>query len=237
MLARDMKSTSKSRSQESVCGLLADLHLHQKINAPLADLKVSADQRRELVDATQLCNLIKIGDQLPRFRLTEVDGGQMITLDALAARGAAVIIFFRFAESASCNIALAYYQRRLYPSLKKIGASLVAISPQRPDKLAGIKRRLRLEFPVASDLGNELARKLGLLCSYNEASRSAALAKGIDIGAMAGTQILELPMPAVIVIDHTRTVRFADVSPDWMIRTEAEPILEALQLLVFDPVL
>lgn len=44
-------------------------------------------------------------------------------------------------------------------------------------------------------------------------------------------------MPAVIVIDHTRTVRFVDVSPDWMVRTEAESILNTVRLLTFDPVL
>jgi hypothetical protein len=39
-------------------------------------------------------------------------------------------------------------------------------------------------------------------------------------------------MPTVIVIDQKRVVRFADVHPDWLLRTEAEPILEAVSALV-----
>jgi hypothetical protein len=38
-------------------------------------------------------------------------------------------------------------------------------------------------------------------------------------------------MPAAIVIDQGAVVRFAEVSPDWMVRAEAEPILEAVGAL------
>jgi hypothetical protein len=36
-------------------------------------------------------------------------------------------------------------------------------------------------------------------------------------------------MPAAIVIDQNRTVRFAQVSPDWLVRAEAEDILAAVR--------
>jgi peroxiredoxin len=39
----------------------------------------------------------------------------------------------------------------------------------------------------------------------------------------------ELPQPAVIIVDQDRVVRFVDVSPDWLRRTEAPEILEALR--------
>ena len=32
-------------------------------------------------------------------------------------------------------------------------------------------------------------------------------------------------MPTVIVIDRHRIVRFVDVSPDWLVRTEAPEVL------------
>jgi hypothetical protein len=35
-------------------------------------------------------------------------------------------------------------------------------------------------------------------------------------------------MPALVVVDAGRVVRFADVSPDWMVRTEAGVVLEAV---------
>ena len=38
-------------------------------------------------------------------------------------------------------------------------------------------------------------------------------------------------MPAVIVIDQEHSVRFADVSPDWLVRTEAAPVIAAVEAL------
>ncbi len=51
--------------------------------------------------------------------------------------------------------------------------------------------------------------------------------KGRPIGEVTGTATWELPMPAAIVIDKQRVVQFAEVSPDWLVRTEAEPLIAA----------
>jgi peroxiredoxin len=105
----------------------------------------------------------------------------------------------------------------------------VALSPQVPSKLVAIKRRHSLEFAVASDLGNTLGRQLGILYTFDEASQKLALAGGRPtIGEVTGTGTWELPMPTVVVVDRNRVVRFADVHPDWLLRTEAEPILAAV---------
>ncbi len=65
--------------------------------------------------------------------------------------------------------------------------------------------------------------------SDNEAANAAAKAKGSFIGDTTGLGTWELPQPAVVVIGHDRVVRFAEVSPDWLLRTEAEPVLEAVR--------
>jgi peroxiredoxin len=58
------------------------------------------------------------------------------------------------------------------------------------------------------------------------------LSKGVDMGQVTGTGAWELPMPTVVLVDRDRTVRFADVSPDWLVRTEAETILASVRKLV-----
>jgi hypothetical protein len=63
------------------------------------------------------------------------------------------------------------------------------------------------------------------LYTANEASRAAAEAGGVNLSDVVGTGTWELPQPAAIVIGQDRVVHFADVSPDWLVRTEAEPIL------------
>jgi hypothetical protein len=41
--------------------------------------------------------------------------------------------------------------------------------------------------------------------------------------------------PAVVVVGQDRVVRFADVHPDWLVRTEAGAVLEAVRPLVAVP--
>ncbi len=96
------------------------------------------------------------------------------------------------------------------------------LSPQVAEKLAEIKRKHDLAFLVAADRDNRLGRRFGILYSYDEASRRSSLESGAPIGEVAGTGAWELPMPSVIVLDRSGTVRFADVSPDWLVRTEPE---------------
>jgi peroxiredoxin len=217
-----------SENSESLRKLLGDLHAHRVATMDPAILQVNIDQRQTLVDTADRSRFVKAGDLLAPFTLDEV-GGTPLTLDALTAHGPAVLIFFRFAGCPACNITLPFYQRQLYPDLRALGARLVAVSPQVPERLVEIKTRHALEFEVATDRGNALARRLGVLYTFDEASKQLSLSKGPGIGDVTGTGTWELPMPTVVVIGRDRVVRFADVSPDWLVRTEATAILQAVR--------
>jgi peroxiredoxin len=131
-----------------------------------------------------------------------------------------VLIFFRFEGCPACNAALPGYQLTLAPGLADLGAHLIAVSAQVPDRLVAIKRRHDLGFAVAADPGHALIEAFGI---------------GFDSPGAAdllGTEKSVFPYPGVVVVDRDRVVRFADVSPDWMIRTDAEPILEAVRVAV-----
>lgn len=216
--------------EDSVNQLLQNLHAERVATWRPEDLQVNIDQRRRLVDGVDTNAFVKVGDVLETFSVPTVDGS-IVELDQLLAGGPVVVIFFRFAGCPACNIALPYYQRRLYPALRELGATLLALSPQIPDKLLAIKERHHLEFLIASDLHNELGARFGILYEYDEPSKAAALARGNPIGEVTGTGTWELPMPTAIVIDGNRVARFVDVSPDWLVRTEAERLIEAVRAL------
>jgi len=216
---------------ESLNQLLADLHAERLATWEPAALQVNIEQRQRLVDEARVDDFVKAGDTLEPFTLLKVEGGSL-SRDELLANGPAVLIFFRFAGCPACNIALPYYQRQLYPRLHALGVPLVAVSPQVPAKLVEIKTRHNLDLQVASDPDNRLGRRLGILYSFDEASRKAALAKGKSIGETTGTGTWELPQPTVVVIAKDGTVAFAEVSPDWLVRTEAEPVLRAVEQLL-----
>jgi peroxiredoxin len=195
-------------------------------------LEININQRRTLVETAKYSGFVKVGDKVDPFVLGDVGGGE-VTLDDLLRHGPAVLIFFRFATCPACNLALPYYDRTLWPDVRRLGASLTAVSPQVPERLGEIKTKHGLGFRVASDSGNALGRRFGILYTFDEASQASSRASGSWIGETTGTGTWELPMPAVLVIDQDRIVRFADVSPDWLVRTEAAPVLEALRELSF----
>jgi peroxiredoxin len=221
-----MNRTAVSAEAPSVCGLLADLHAHRVATMSPAELQVNIDQRRELEETADRSRFIKTGDIVERFSLPEVHGGT-VDLDRLLLSGPVVLMFFRYESCPACNIALPHYQKVLYPALYDLGVTLVAISPQVPDKLVAIKDRLGLAT-VASDVDNSLARRFGITFTSNAASRKLAMSKGSDLGLTLGTGKWELPMPAVVVIDGDHVVRFADIHPDWMVRTEADVVIDAV---------
>lgn len=213
---------------------LADLHAERVRTWDPAALKINIDQRRTLVEEADPSTWIQVGERLEPFTLLDVEGGEL-RLETLIQRGPAVLVFFRFAGCPACNIALPYYEERLAAGLRDLGATLVAVSPQIPERLVEIRTRHDLSFKVASDPGNALGRRLGILYTADEASQAAQRAKGGFIGETTGTGTWELPQPAVVVIDHERVVRFVDVSPDWLVRTEAETVLEAVRDITLVP--
>ncbi len=208
---------------------LADLHAERVRTWEPAKLQPNIDQRRRLVEQAEPDRWVKVGDRLESFILQEVDG-ETLTLESLVADGPAVLVFFRFAGCPACNIALPYYQERLATGLNALGARLVAVSPQISERLAEIKRRHNLDFEVASD-ANELGRRFGILYEPDEASKAVSKANGAFIGDTTGLGTWELPQPTVVVIGQDKIVRFVEVSPDWLVRTEAAPILEAVRQL------
>ncbi len=218
----------------SVCQLLADLHAYRQRTMAPADLQVNIDQRRLLEDTADRAAFVKAGDPVPPFSLPEVLGGT-IGLDRQLADGPVVLVFFRYEGCPACNIALRHYQLELYPALAGLGAALVAVSPQVPGRLAAIKNRYGFGFPVVSDTGNGLARRFGITFTSSAASQAHARAGGVNLGEVLGTGQWELPMPTIVVIGQDRVVRFADVHPDWLVRTEAQAVIDAVRPLVAVP--
>ena len=143
-----------------------------------------------------------------------------MSLTELVADGPAVLVFYRGGWCPFCNLALHHYQSELVPQLKRYNATLAAISPQTPDESLSTAEKHALQYPVLSDAGARVARRLGIAFQPAADVLEAQRALGIDIrdGNAEGTT--ELPMPTVLVVDHDRVVRFADVQPDYTSRTE-----------------
>jgi peroxiredoxin len=165
----------------------------------------------------------EVGDKIEDFTLPGADGAS-VSLGQLVAEGPAVLVFYRGQWCPYCNLTLRTYQQELVPELTARNATLAAISPQKPDGPLP-----DLEFPVLSDAGSTVARGLGLSYPVSAPVREAMQTLGTDLEKVNGTW--ELVHPAVLVVDRDRVLRFVDVHPDFVTRTEPADILEALKSL------
>jgi peroxiredoxin len=170
------------------------------------------------------------GTVLPDAELLDVHGAAT-TLYAAAGDGTSVLVFYRGAWCPYCNIALSAYQDQLLPQLTERGIRLVAVSPQKPDGSLTIRQKHSLAFTVVSDPGNIIAGRLGILTRPSEEARAAQLQLGLDLTSVNADGTVILPMPATVILDATRTVRWIDVHPDYSTRTEPRQVIGALDHL------
>jgi peroxiredoxin len=209
---------------ESLTAKFDALHAERQRTWDAGKLRHNVATRRALVESFDPHTIVKVGDTVAPFALALSDGTPT-DLGTLTAHGPVALLFFRFAGCPACNIALPHYDQALRPELEAAGIRLVGISPHLPERgLDEIRARHRLGFDIAVDRGNALGRRFGLtfvpfdnpVVPENDSSW---------IGALTGTGSWELPQPAIVIIDQDFIVRFVDVSPDWLQRTEAETVL------------
>jgi peroxiredoxin len=170
---------------------------------------------------------VKAGDRLEPFTLDDA-AGTAVSLGQLINDGPAVIVFYRGGWCPYCNLALRTYQRELLPELDAFRARLVAISPQTPDQSLSTAEKAELAFTVLSDPGSRVARGIGIAFQQAGEVLAAQRQLGLDLAQVNAEGSTQLPRPTVLIVDQNRTVRFADVQPDYTARTEVADILAAL---------
>ena len=121
--------------------------------------------------------------------------------------------------------------QKILPQITALGAALVAISPQTPDRSQATLLKNFLEYEVLSDLGNKVARQFGLVYPLAEEMRAIYQGFGVHLPEYNGDESWELPLPGTFVIDQEATVRHAFVDADYTNRLEPAAILDSLREL------
>ena len=169
------------------------------------------------------------GDLAPEFTLPNARGEE-IRLTDLLSRGPVVVNIYRGGWCPYCNLELRALKEKL-PKIEALGASLVAIAPEKPDKAAETTVRHDLEFEVLSDLGNQVSRQFGLVFTLPESIRAIYASFGTDLPAYNGDERFELPLPATYVIRPDGQIAYAFVDADYTRRMEPAEIIEVLRAL------
>jgi peroxiredoxin len=122
--------------------------------------------------------------------------------------------------------------QRVLPEIVALGASLVAISPQRPEHNRELIRQRSLTLEILSDAGNEVAARFGLRFALPEYLQAVYRSFPLDLESFNGDASWTLPMPGRFVIDQAGVVRDAESDPDYTRRAEPSDTLAALRRML-----
>lgn len=169
----------------------------------------------------------QVGDKAPLFSLKNASG-QTVKLDDALKKGPVILTWYRGGWCPYCNITLAALQKEL-PAIQKAGASLIALSPELPDKTLTTKEKNNLKFEVLTDLNHQVAKEYQLLFTLTpevEKLYGDFFNLSKYNGDQAGTN--SLPLAATYIIGKDRTILWAFLHHDYHMRAEPKEIVQFL---------
>lgn len=207
-----------------------EMHQNSAGRLPAEVAAKFAQDQADLAAAGTPAGAATPGTAMPDGDLLDAHG-KPTTLATSTAGQPAVVVFYRGAWCPYCNLALRAYEQELVPELKARGATLVALSPQKPDGSLTTQETNALSFAVLSDHGNQIAAKLGILMPTNEETLKTQRSLGLDVAEVNSDGEATLPMPTTLVVDADGVIRWIDVHPNYATRSEVSDILAALDQL------
>ena len=195
-------------------------------NVPPSVIEIMHRATAELKATGQAGRAKTVGDKAPSFNLKDPEGNDVSSSEFLA-KGPLIVRFYRGVWCPYCNLELQALQAAL-PEFKKLGASLVAISPQTAPNSRKSTRQNNLTFPILSDTKGEVGAAFGL--KFNLPDYLVALYKSLknDLPSFNDDPAWTLPMPARYVIGQDGTILYAEVNPDYTRRPEPEDMLPSI---------
>jgi peroxiredoxin len=170
---------------------------------------------------------LKVGNRAPAIALKNAKG-TTVDVGALLKKGPVVVTFYRGGWCPYCNLELKAYQEIL-PQIAAAGASLVAISPEKPDDTLSTAEKNALTFEVLSDVGQKVGQAFGLVYQFTEELKSAYRGFNLDIPARNGTpDEWALPVSATYVIDRNGLIVYAYSGVDYRDRADPRDVLAVL---------
>jgi peroxiredoxin len=198
---------------------------------PPADCKTLRDAVERLRMLQIVEQGLQAGDLLPEFALPDTDG-RIVSSETLLAEWPLAVVFVRGPWCPYCTLALEALEE-VRPSIERLGAGLVVISPMPADDLrrAAVERELRLL--LLSDAGAHYAKTCGVQYEMTEAHIDLYRRLGWDIERFNAGSGWELPVPASYVADRDGVIGFAFADADWSYRAEPAAMVAAVERLAY----
>ena len=170
---------------------------------------------------------LKPGAVAPDFMLPD-SRGRLVCLHSLLTQGPVVLVFYRGGWCPYCNLHFRGFQRAQL-ELKKLGAQIVAVSPQLPDNSLSTQEKDQLTFPVLSDVGNKVAGRFGIVLPLSKQLQELYRQFGHPLDLFNGPDgAQQLPVPATFLIDRKSTIQMAHVDVDYTRRLDPDDVIAKL---------
>jgi len=167
-----------------------------------------------------------IGSKAPDFKAKD-QYGQVIRLKDVLKKGKVVLVFYRGQWCPYCNKEL----KRLEDSLQLIkdkGATLIAVSPEKPESVAKTVEKTSATYSILFDDGLKIMKAYDVAFEISENVLTRYKNAGLDVEANNGTNGKYLPVPAVYIIDKESMVTYRFFEPDYKKRASVKEILANL---------
>ena len=222
----------KAKNGEEPETLDITMTLQDKLDAyaDVARSKVDPEYKKVMIESLQRLKnqqlelrFPKIGDKAKNFVLKDFNG-EKVELYEILKEKSVVLLFYRGSWCPYCNLELKEY-KDYYERFKEAGLELLAISPEIPAYTQHFQNKNFFPFPLLYDKKNKLAKKYHLNFNLDPQLVPIYKAFGIDIGVRNGNGKWEIPVPATMIIDQTKTIKYIFADVDYKKRAEPDSVL------------
>jgi peroxiredoxin len=168
---------------------------------------------------------ILVGEKVPDLVLRDMKG-KTFDLSAAFAAKPTILIFYRGGWCPYCNLHLGQLQEA-ESTLVGLGYQILAVSPDRPEKLGAPIEKNELSYTLLSDSTMKAATSLGLAFRVDDDTIEKYKGFGIDLEADSGEKHHLLPVPAALVVGRDGVVKFSYVNPNYKMRIDPDVLVAA----------
>jgi len=117
--------------------------------------------------------------------------------------------------------------QEIHSELIELGYRIIAISPDRPEKVSELMEKRKLDYLLLSDSKMTAAKAFGVAYEVDEETLKLYKGFGINLEEASGEDHNLLPVPSVFVVGADGIIDFQYVNPDYKIRIDPDVLLAA----------
>jgi peroxiredoxin len=174
------------------------------------------------INAQSSENKLQVGEQAPYFIAYDAEGIEFNSMDILKEKNI-VLLFYRGDWCPVCTRYLSNLQDSLQYVYKK-NAVVLAVSPDKPEKLENMKNKSGAEFILLQDKDYSTMKAFDVAFNPDEKSKTMYNER---LKAELEAENL-LPVPATFIIDQSGKIVYKHYDPDYKVRASVKEIIDSL---------